>query len=128
MLNWGSKASPISQAFSIPSNFWNHRVTRRQGNFLDLHAIALNEQYYIILSINQWSLYYLKMCQIDNQVHVSQLSRSLFFYKLLFEVKKIDVTLNETLKLKFILLLFDSVYPTRSSDTRTKYTIYPLSF
>ena len=53
---------------------------------------------------------------------------SLFFYKLLFEVKKIDVRLNKTLKLKFILMFFDSVYPTRPSDTVTKYTIYPLSY
>ena len=34
----------------------------------------------------------------------------------------------ETLKLKFILMFFDSVYPTRPSDTVTKYTIYPLSY
>ena len=29
----------------------------------------------------------------------------------------------ETMKLKFILMFFDSVYPTRPSDTDTKYTI-----
>ena len=31
----------------------------------------------------------------------------------------------ETLKSKFILMFFDSVYPTHPSDTVTKYTIYP---
>ena len=61
---------------------------------------------------------------MDNQTYISQLSASLFFYKLLFEVKKIDVRLNKTLKLKFILMFFDSVYSTRPSDTGTKYTIY----
>ena len=65
---------------------------------------------------------------MDNQTYISQLSASLFFYKLLFEVKKIDVRLNKTLKLKFTLMLFDSVYPTRPSDTVTKYTTYPLSY
>ena len=65
---------------------------------------------------------------MDNQIYISQLSASLFFYKLLFEVKKIDVRLNKTLKLKFTLMLFDSVYPTRPSDTVTKYTTYPLSY
>ena len=33
-----------------------------------------------------------------------------------------------TLKLKFILMYFDSVYLKRASDTVTKYTIYPLSY
>ena len=65
-----------------------------------------------------------KKCQMDNQIYISQLSTSLRFYKFLFEVKKIDVRLNKTLKLTFILMLFDSVYPTRPSDTVTKYTIY----
>ena len=63
-----------------------------------------------------------------NQICISQLSTSLYSYKLLFEFKKNDMRLNKTLKLKFILMLFDSVYPTRLSDTVTKYTIYPLSY
>ena len=64
---------------------------------------------------------------MDNPMYISQLNTSLFFYKLLFEVKKIDVRLNKTLKLKFILMFFDSVYLTPASDTVTKHTIYPLS-
>ena len=36
--------------------------------------------------------------------------------------KKIDVRLNKTLKLKFILMFFDDVYVTRPSDTVAKYT------
>ena len=59
-----------------------------------------------------------------NQIYISQLSASLFCYKLLFEVKKINVRLNKTLKLKFILMFFDSVYPTSPPDTGAKYTIY----
>ena len=69
-----------------------------------------------------------KKCLIDNQIYISQLNTSVFFYKLLFEVKKIDVRLNKTLKLKFILMFLYSIYPTRPSDTVTKYTIYPLSY
>ena len=61
---------------------------------------------------------------MNNQIYILQLSPSLFFYKLLFEVKKIDVRLNKTLKLKFILMCFDIVYPTRPSNTMTKYTVY----
>ena len=52
----------------------------------------------------------------------------LFFYKLLFEVKKIDVRLNKTLKLKFILMFFESVHPKRPSDTVNNYTNYPMSY
>ena len=62
---------------------------------------------------------------MDNQIYISQLSTSLFSYQLLFEVKKIAVRLNKTLKLKFMLMFFDRVYPTRPSDKVTKYTILP---
>ena len=34
------------------------------------------------------------------------------------------VRLNKTLKLKFILMLFNSVYPIHPSDNVTKYTVY----
>ena len=61
---------------------------------------------------------------MDNQIYISQLSASLFFYKLLFEVRKIDIRLNKTLKFKFVLMFFDSVYPIRPFDTVTKYTVY----
>ena len=53
----------------------------------------------------------------------SLLSTSLFFYKLLLKIIKIDVKVNKTLKLKFMLMLFDRVYPRRPSDTVTKYTV-----
>ena len=36
--------------------------------------------------------------------------------------------LCEALKLKFILMFFDSVYPIGSSDTVTEYTIYPIIY
>ena len=61
---------------------------------------------------------------MDNQIYMSQLSASLFFYKLLFEIKKIDARLNKTLKLKFMLMFFDSAYQARPSDTVAKYKIY----
>ena len=59
----------------------------------------------------------------QSDIHIT-IEYVLCFYKVLFEVKKIDVRLNKTLKLK---LLFDSIYRTRSSNTVTKYRIYPLS-
>ena len=130
MLNLGSKTSSSSQIFTIPSNFRNQAEALKQGHFLDLHVIVFIKYYWItisvtiILSINRWGLYHFKKCRMDNQIYISQLSASLLFYKLLFEVKKIDVRLNNTLKLKFILVFFDSVYPTRPSDTVTKYTVY----
>ena len=61
---------------------------------------------------------------MDNKIYISQLRKSLFFYKLLFEVNKIDVRLNKILTLNFILIFFDRVYLTHPSDTETRYTIY----
>ena len=57
---------------------------------------------------------------MNNQIYISQLSTSSISYKLIFDFKNIVVRLNS----KFILMFFDSVYPTRSSKTVTKYTIY----
>ena len=61
---------------------------------------------------------------MDDQIYTLQVRTSLFFYKLLFEAKKDDVRFNKTFKLKFILVFFDSVYPTRPFDTVTKYIVY----
>ena len=58
-----------------------------------------------------------------DQILISQLKVCLFSYKLLFEVKKVDVRLNKNLKLKFTLMCFDSVHPTHPSNTVGKYTI-----
>ena len=55
----------------------------------------------------------------QSDIHITKVSTSLFSYKLLFEVKKIDMRLNKALKLKFMLMFFDSVYPTCPSDTVT---------
>ena len=131
MLNLGSKTSPSSQVFGIPSNFRNQCRGTETGAFPWPSCIVLVKKWSnykissIILSINQWSLYHLKKYRMNNHIYISQLSTSLCFYKVLFEVKKTDVRLNKTLKLKFILMLFDSVDLTRSSDTVTKYIIYP---
>ena len=65
---------------------------------------------------------------MDIKIYISQLSTSLFFYNLLFDVKKIDVRLNKMLKLKFIMMFFDRVYSTRPSDTATRYKIYSKLF
>ena len=129
MLNLGSKASPSSQVFSISSNFWNHHWDTKTGAFPWPSCIAsvkidrITVLVPTIFRINQWSLYHLKNCQMDNQIYILQLSTSLRFHKLLFKVKKIDVRFNKTLKLKFILMLFYSDYTTHPSDTVTKYTI-----
>ena len=59
--------------------------------------------------------------RMNNQIYISQLSTSLISYKVIFDFKNIVVRLSS----KFILMFFDSVYSTRSSETVTKYTIYP---
>ena len=65
-----------------------------------------------------------KVSDGQSDIHIT-IKCVLFFCKLLFEVKKkINVRLNKTLKLKFILMFFASAYPTRPSDTVTKYTVY----
>ena len=95
MLNLGSKTSLSSHIFTIPSTFRDHAETLRQGHFLDLHTIVFvkNDQITIsvpiILSIYRWILYNSKKCRLDNQIHTTQFSASLFFCKLLFEVKKL---------------------------------------
>ena len=58
--------------------------------------------------------------RMNNQIYISQLSTSLISYKVIFDFKNIVVRLSS----KFILMFFDSVYSTRSSETVTKYTIY----
>ena len=89
-----------------------------QARFLDLHAIAFakNDRITIsvpiILSINQWSFYNLEKYRLDNQICISQLITFLFSYKLLFEIKKIDMRLSKTLNLKFMLMFFDSLSAT----------------
>ena len=134
MLNLGSKVLTSNQIFSISSNFWNHRWGTKTRAFpWPLCIVSVKIDWItilvpIILRINQWRLYHLKKCQMDNQIYILRLSTFLHFYKLLFKVKKIDVRLNKTLKLKFTLILFYSDYATRPSETVTKYTIYLLSY
>ena len=143
MLNLGWKTSPSSQIFSIPSNFRNHPWGTETGAFPcpSCYCFVQNDRITVSvpinLKINKRSLYHLKKCRMDHKIYISprmlkslaltslisQLSTSLFFYKLLFEVKKIDVRLNKTFKLNFILMFFDRVYPTRPSDTVTRYTV-----
>ena len=100
MLNLGSKTSTSSQIVSIPSNFRNH--------FVDLHVVVfikndrLTISIPIILNINQWRHYHLKKGRMDNQIYMTELSTSLFFLKLLLEVKKIDVRLNKNLEIKVL--------------------------
>ena len=134
MLNLGSITSSSSHIFRNSSNFWNHRWGTETGAFPwpSCYCFCKNDRIaisvLIILSINQLSLYHLKKFRMDNQIYISQLSTLLIFYKLLFEVKKIDVRLNQNLKLKFIFMFFNRVCPTRYSDTATKYTAFPLSY
>ena len=59
---------------------------------------------------------------MKNQIYLSQFCRSSFSYKLLFEVKEIDVKPIKTLKSTFTLMF--SVYPSIPSYTVTKYKIY----
>ena len=83
----------------------------RPGHFLDLHLIDFVKKR---PNFNIRS-YYFKY----------KSTKSLSF---MLSQKKIGVILSKTLKLKFILMFFDSVFPTRPSDTVTEYAIYPLSY
>ena len=51
MLNLGSKTSPSSQIFTIPSDFLNHAETLRQGHFFDLHVIVFVKNDRITISV-----------------------------------------------------------------------------
>ena len=104
MLNLCSKTSLSNQIFSIPSVFETTAGALRQWHFLDVHLVFVMKY----LSLKKVS---------DGQINISQLSTLLFFYKLSFEVKKL-MRLNKTLKLKFILMFFGSVYPKCPSDTK----------
>ena len=59
----------------------------------------------------------------DGQIDIHITIKSVFIFQQLFEGKKIGVRFNKTLKLKFILIFFDSVYPTRPSDTKIQTAI-----
>ena len=83
----------------------------RPGHFLDLHLIDFVKKR---PNFNIRS-YYFKY----------KSTKSLSF---MLSQKKIGVILSKTLKLKFILMFFDSVFPTRPSDTVTEYAIYPQSY
>ena len=65
MLNLGSKNSPISQIFSIPSNLQNHRWVLRQEHFLDLHLIVYIKNGQITTSIPVVILTLLRRGQMD---------------------------------------------------------------
>ena len=62
------------------------------------------------------SLSFKKELYGQSDIHIS-IKYVFIFYKLLFEVKKIDVRLNKTMKLKFILIFLivsiRHVLPTR---------------
>ena len=67
----------------------------RQGYFFDLIVTVFVKNDRITVSVpiiiikNQWSLYHLNKCRMDNQINMSLLSTSLFSYKLLSKVKNI---------------------------------------
>ena len=128
MLNLGSKISPSSQIFSIPSNFWIH------GWGTETRAY-LWPSYYCLYK--KWSNY-----KISSYYFKHKSIKSLSLKKMSDEQSDIQITIKyvflflqfiiqsqkkwcEALKLKFLLMFFDSVYLTRPSDTVTKYTIYP---
>ena len=63
-------------------------------NYNQIYLLGINKTY---SPPYKW---HLKKCRMDNRIYISQLSTSLFFHKLLFKVKKIDVRLNKTLEIK----------------------------
>ena len=96
----------------------------RPGHFLDLHLIVFvkkrpnfNIRSYYFKYKSTKSLSFKKVSDVQSDIQIIMLSQ-----------KKIGVILSKTLKLKFILMFFNSVFPTRPSDTVTEYAIYPLSY
>ena len=127
MLNLGSKTSPSSQIFGIPSNFPNHRWGTETGAFPWPSCYCF---------CKKWSIY-----NISSYYFKHKLMKFLSFKKLWDGQSVIHITIkcvfiflqiiigsqknwSETLKLKFTLMFFDSVCPTRPSDTLAKYTVY----
>ena len=59
---------------------------------------------------------------MDNDTHIS--IKCVFNFSTdFYSNSKSDVRLNKTLKLNFILMIFDTAYPARPFGTVTKYTI-----
>ena len=128
MLNLGSKTSPNSQTFRIPSNFRNHRWSTETGAFRWPSCYCFCKKWlnYIISSYyfkrkSMKSLSFKKVS--DGQSDIRITIKYVFLF--LQSVIRSQTNWCETLKLKFIVMLFDSIYPTCPSDTVTKYTIYP---
>ena len=131
MLNLGFKTSPSSQIFIVPSNFRNHRWGTEKGAFpwpscyffcKKLSNYNIISYYFKHKSVK--SLWFKKVSDGQSYIHIT--------IKCIFSFLQIIIRSQknwcETLKLKFILIFFDSIYPTRPSNTVTKYTIYLLSY
>ena len=131
MLNLGSKTSPSSRIFSIPSNFRNHRLDTETGAFPWPSCYCFCKKW----SNYNISSYYFKHKLMkplsfetvsDGQSNINITIKYVFpFLQIIIRSQK---NLCEALKLKFILMFFDSVYPIGSSDTVTEYTIYPIIY
>ena len=73
------------------------------------------------------SLSFRKVSDGQSDIHIT-IKYVFIFLQIIIRSQKVDVRLNKALKLKFILMVFDNVYPTRPFDTVTKYTIYRAIF
>ena len=82
----------------------------------------------IILSIHRWSLYHLKKCRMDNQIYISQLSASLFFYKLLFEVNHYSMANKTWLKNALHFTFWDRIFAHGSRVVFSKSSFFIPSF
>ena len=129
MPNLSSKTSPSSHIFSIPSNFLNYRWGTETGAFpwpscycfcKKWSNFNISSYYFKHKSLK--SLSSKKMSDGQSDIHTT-IKYIFLFQQILIRSEK---NWSNTLKLKFILMFFDSVYPSRPSDTVTKYTIYPL--
>ena len=131
MLNLGLETSPSSHIFNIPSNFWNHHwgTEKRAFPWSSCYCFCKKRWNYIISSyyFKHKSIKFLSFKKVlDGQsvMHITIMYVFLFLQIIIQSQKNC----RDTLKLKFILMIFDSVYPTRPCDTLTKCTNYPLSY
>ena len=118
VLDLGRKTSPSGQTFCILSNFWNNNWGTVTGAFPWPSCYFFCKKWsncnissYYLKHKSMKFLSFKKVSEGQSDIHVT-ISYFFISYKLLFEIKKIDMRLSKTLNLKFMLMFFDSLSAT----------------
>ena len=118
MLNLGSKTSPSSPIFSSPSNFQNHRWGTETGAFPWPSCCCFCKKWsnysissYCFKHKSMKSLSFKKVSDGQSDIQIT-IKYVFFFYKLLLEVKKLDVRpWNQSLHWCFLKVSIRHVLP-----------------